>query len=452
MTSARGNSVQVRPQHKRAALGAFSGQAIEYYDFYLYGTAAALVLGKLFFPSENPVAGTLAAFATFAAGFLLRPLGAIVFGHYGDKLGRKRVLIVTLLMMGGATTLIGLLPTYATAGVWAPIALVFLRCVQGFALGGEWGGASLVSVEHAPKGKAAFYGAIPQLGSPAGLLLSTAMVLLMGFMSDDAFNSYGWRIPFLMSAGLVVVGLLIRAGVDETPDFIKVQRDRKQVSFPIAELFKTCKKPLLIGLSAAMLTSGGYFLVNTFVVSYAVEELGLDRSIGLIGQIVTSAIQGCLILAVGLWAAKRKPRFLAGVGAALVAAWAFPLFGLLNTEIPAAIWFGQGVATMFQTGLWAMLPALLAAQFPAHLRYTGISLCYQGASLLGGFTPLIATFLVSQTQASWPAALLLMGLGVVSAIGCFAAVGNAVDLSKSDEQQPECDGASGHAESLASER
>lgn len=422
-------AVAPRPQHRRAALAAFSGQTIEYYDFYLYGTAAALVLGKLYFPSDNAAAGTLAAFATFAAGFLLRPLGAIVFGHFGDRLGRKNVLVVTLLLMGGATTLIGVLPTYEAIGIWAPIGLVILRCVQGFALGGEWGGASLVAVEHAPKGKAALFGAIPQLGSPAGLLLSTAMVLLFGLMPDQAFLDYGWRVPFLFSAVLLVIGLLIRTKLEETPDFVKVKQVDGRVNLPVVELFRVAKKPLLIGLSAAMLTSGGYFLVNTFTISYAVDELGLDRNVGLTGQLITSSVQAILIVVIGAWASRSAPRILAGVGALLVAAWAFPLYGLLNTAAPAAIWFGQAVATMFQTGLWAMLPALLAAQFPAHLRYTGVSLCYQGASLIGGFTPLVATFLVSQTDASWPVALLLVALGIISAIGCFTAYGRAVDLS-----------------------
>jgi MHS family shikimate/dehydroshikimate transporter-like MFS transporter len=421
-----------KPQHRRAALGALSGQTIEYYDFYLYGTAAALVLGRLFFPAGHAVAGTLAAFATFAAGFLLRPLGAIVFGHYGDKLGRKNVLVITLLLMGGATTLIGLLPTYESVGIWAPIGLVLLRCIQGFALGGEWGGASLVSVEHAPKGKTALYGAIPQLGSPGGLMLSTAMVLLMGLMPEEPFLSYGWRIPFLFSAVLLVVGLIIRQSIAETPDFVDVKVSHRQVSVPVVEILRSAKKPFIIGLSAAMLTSGGYFLVNTFIVSYAVENLGLNRSIGLTGQIVTSSVQACLIVVLGIWATHRHPRLLAGIGASLVAAWAFPLFGLLNTAVPVWIWIGQAVATMFQTGLWAMLPSLLAAQFPAELRYTGISLCYQGASLLGGFTPLIATFLVSSTGASWPVALLLLALGVISAIGCFSAKGSFTRISDSD--------------------
>jgi len=408
-------------QPRRAALTALIGQTIEYYDFYLYGTAAALVLGRLFFPSHDQSASTLAAFATFAAGFLLRPVGAIVFGHLGDRIGRKSVLVTTLLMMGGATTLIGVLPTYATVGVWAPILLVLLRCAQGFAIGGEWGGASLVSVEHAPKGRAAFYGSIPQLGSPAGLLGSTVMVLLFGLIPDEAFLSWGWRIPFLISAALLVVGLVTRLRLEETPEFVEVRRTRRQARVPLFELLHTASRPVVTGIAAAILTGGGYYLVNTFTITYATTQLGLSRNIGLIGQLITAVTQAALIVAIGSWATGRNARLIAAGGCALVGAWAFPLFALMNTGAPVAIWLGQAVATVFQTGMWALLPALLAAQFPAHLRYTGISLCYQGASVIGGFTPAIATFLLFRAGSSWPVATLLLGFGLVGTLGCLAA-------------------------------
>ncbi|WP_051791463.1 MFS transporter [Amycolatopsis jejuensis] len=427
MAEATSTGTAHRPQHRRAAWAALIGQSIEYYDFYLYGTAAALVLGKLFFPSHDPAAGTLAAFATFAAGFLLRPVGAIVFGHLGDRVGRKSILVLTLMLMGGATMLIGFLPSYATIGVWAPILLVVLRCVQGFALGGEWGGASLVSVEHAPKGRAAFFGAIPQLGSPAGLMLSSLMVLMFQGMPDSVFLAWGWRVPFLFSGILLVVGLVIRLRLQETPAFEKVKKAGERSRVPLLDVLRLAWRPLLIGIAAAMLTSGGYYLVNTFTITYAVSKLGLSSSIGLAGQLITAAVQASLILVVGRWATYRKPRLIACIGSALVAAWAFPLYALLNTGTPGWIWFAQAVATMFQTGLWAVLPALLANQFPTHLRYTGISLCYQGASLIGGFTPAIATFLLAQTNASWPVATLLLGLGVVSALGCAAARRSSVD-------------------------
>ncbi|MBF6302773.1 MHS family MFS transporter [Nocardia amamiensis] len=419
----------VLPQHRRAALSALSGQAIEYYDFFLFGTAAAVVLGRVFFPSADPVAGTLAAFATFAAGFLVRPIGAIVFGHLGDRIGRKSVLVVTLMLMGGATTAIGALPTYDMVGVWAPIGLVFLRCIQGFAIGGEWGGASLVALEHAPKGRAAFYSSIAQLGSPLGLMASTLMVLLFGTMSDEAFLAWGWRVPFLFSAVLLVVGLAIRLRLSETPAFIEVKQTDQRSRWPIADLLRTAWRPLLIGTTITLLSSGGWVLINTFTIGYAVSHLGLDREIGLTGQFITAIIKAALLLFVGYWAIRRQPRLIAGAGAALIAVWAFPLYLFVDTGVPTVIWIGQGIATVFETLMSAVLPALLAAQFPVHLRYTGISLCYQGGNAIGGLTPVVATYLVEETNASWPLATLLAVLGVISALACLSARGNTLDLN-----------------------
>ncbi|MDE1675406.1 MFS transporter [Nocardia gipuzkoensis] len=416
------------PQHRRAALSALSGQAIEYYDFFLFGTAAAVALGRVFFPSADPVAGTLAAFATFAAGFLVRPIGAIFFGHLGDRIGRRGILVVTLILMGCATTAIGALPTYAMVGVWAPIALVFLRCVQGFAIGGEWGGASLVALEHAPKGRAAFYSSIAQLGSPLGLMASTFMVLLFGAMPDEAFLAWGWRVPFLCSAVLLVVGLAIRLRLSETPAFIEVKQTNRRSRLPIADLLQTAWRPLLIGTTITLLSSGGWVLINTFTISYAVSHLGLDRGIGLTGQFITALIKAALILFVGYWAIRRQARLIAAAGAALIAAWAFPLYLFVDTGVGVVIWIGQGIATVFETLMSAVLPALLAAQFPAHLRYTGISLCYQGGNAIGGLTPVVAAYLVAEANSSWPLATLLAALGVISALACLSARGDTLDL------------------------
>ncbi|WP_037067191.1 MFS transporter [Pseudonocardia acaciae] len=427
-------------QPRTAALAALSGQTIEYYDFVLYGTAAALVLGDLFFPSGDPVASKVAAFATFAIGFLCRPVGGILFGHFGDRLGRKNTLVVTLLLMGGATTLIGALPTYAAVGVWAPIMLLVLRLLQGIALGGEWGGATLLAVEHAPKSRRALYGSIPQLGSPAGLLLSTVVLLLAGLLPDEAFRTWGWRVPFLFSAVLLVVGLVIRLRVEESPDFTAARtpepgtRGTQGERIPLVRVLKAAPRAVVFGMMAALLSSGGYYLINTYTVSYVVDQLGLSSSVGLVGQVVNAVVQAALVLFVGQWGTTRSPRILIAVSAVLMAGWAFPLYALMQVGAPMAIWFGLAVATVFQTGVWALLPTLLSSQFPVRVRYTGISLCFQGATAIGGFSPLVATLVSSRTGGNpWAVATLLAAVALIAGIGAF---GLRATWSDSSESEP----------------
>lgn len=428
----------VTPKPRTVALAAMSGQTIEYYDFYVYGTAAAFVLGPLFFPNFDPLVSTLIAFATFGVGFVARPLGAIVFGHYGDRVGRKKTLVVTLMLMGVATCLIGALPVYDQIGIAAPIALVALRFVQGFCVGGEWGGAALLSIEHAPRGKAAFYGSFPQLGSPLGLLLSTVMLMLVALMPDEQFLSWGWRIPFLFSAVLLVIGLLIRSRIPESPQFEQAKSNAAPVKIPLVEVLRRCPKSLVIGMAAAFLTTGGYFLINTFTITYVTQELGLSQQVGLVAQVINAILQGALLLIVGVWSIKRAPKLLAAGAAFLVAAWAFPLYGLMQTGVPVVIWFGLGVATLFQTGLWAVLPALLSAQFPVELRYTGISLSFQGSAMIGGFTPFLATLLLSVTgNNTWAIAGLLAVVALVSAAGCLACKSQATTTDEVQSSQPQ---------------
>ncbi len=420
---------------RRVAVAVISGQVVEYYDFLLYGSAAALVLGPVFFPSDDGRASTAAAFATFAVGFLLRPAGAVLFGHLGDRVGRRRTLLLTLLLMGVATTLIGVLPTYEQIGVAAPVLLVLLRCLQGLSLGGEWGGAALLAVEHAPPGRRVLWGALPQVGSPLGLLLSTLALLAVSQLPDDDFRTWGWRIPFLLTAVLLVIGLRARLVVAESPAFDAVPAAERERA-PVLAVLRSAPRALVCGLLTATVTSAGYYLVNTFTISYVVTELDLDRDVGLVGQLVTGTVQALLVPVLGLWALTRDGRRVAAAGSLLVALWAVPLYGLMQTGAASAVWIGQAVATVFLTCVWALLPSLLAGQFPVAVRYTGISLCVQGASVLGGLAPLVATWLLDVSGGVvWWVAGLLAAVGVASALGA-ALSAEVADVTVPAQREP----------------
>lgn len=276
---------------RKVALASFIGTAIEWYDYFLYGTAAALVFGTLFFPDSDPAIGTLLAFATFGVGFFARPLGGIVFGHFGDKVGRKAMLVTTLLIMGIATTLIGFLPTYATIGVWAPILLVALRILQGFGVGGEWGGAVLMAVEHSPRGRRGFYGSWPQMGVPAGLLLGTAMLYLFALLPEEQFLSWGWRVPFLLSIVLVGVGLYIRLAIEESPAFQRVQESNTTARMPIIDVLRTYPKAVLIAMGLRVAENGSFYVFSVFVLAYVTSQLGLPNSTILIGVMIAAGFQ-----------------------------------------------------------------------------------------------------------------------------------------------------------------
>ncbi len=399
------------------------GTIIEWYDFYIYGTASALVFGAVFFPQFDPIVGTLAAFGTFAVGFLARPIGAAVFGHFGDRIGRKKMLIYSLVGMGLATFLVGCLPGYATIGIWAPILLLLLRLVQGFCLGGEWGGAMLLSVEHAPAGRKNLAGAVVQMGSPAGLVLSSIVVAVVSALPGDAFLTWAWRLPFLLSAVLVVVGLFIRLRVEESPVFIEM-RERKQESR--APLFRTFRKAPLQVLVGVLLTCGpfGYFyFLTTFLLSFGVQRLHFERQFLLIAVAVAAAIEiGTLALA-GLLADRvgRSRIFVSGAIGLLV--FAFPMVGLMVR------FAGNGVVlilvmivamTLIHPLTYALLSMMFAELFTPDIRYTGVSLAFQFGGVVGGFSPLILTSLL--TTDAWP--WLVPGyLALLSALSLIGAVG-----------------------------
>ena len=382
----------------RAVVSSFVGTAIEWYDFFIYGTAAALVLGPQFFPGGSDLAGTLAAFATLAVGFVARPFGGAVMGHFGDRTGRKSMLVASLLLMGAATVGIGLLPGYATIGVWAPILLVTLRFVQGIGVGGEWGGAVLMATEHAPKGKAGLYGAAPQMGVPAGVILANVVFLLVTqLMSEEQFLAWGWRIPFLLSATLVAVAMWIRLGVMESPAFEAVEQEDRITKVPLVEVITKSWRTVLLAGGTFIATNGIAYVFMVYVLSYGTTELGHGRN-----TMLALLIAACPLwmLGMGLSAyfsdilGRRKVYVASAIALLITSAVFFTLIDTASVPVMLAamllLAFVLGCTVGPQSALFAEL-------FPVHVRYSGATLGYQvGAILGGGIAPFVATALYAE--------------------------------------------------------
>ncbi|MFF0288006.1 MFS transporter [Streptomyces sp. NPDC005262] len=404
----------------RAGFGAFIGSTIEWFDFYIYGTAAALVFDKVFFPELDGAVGTLVAFATFWVGFLARPIGGVIFGHYGDRLGRKKTLVITLLMMGISTTAIGLLPGYASIGIAAPILLVAIRMVQGIGLGGEWGGSVLIASEHAPKGKSVLYGAFAQQGSPVGNTLSTLSFLAISQLPDEAFVSWGWRLPFLFSAALVIVGLFVRLKVAESPAMANLIQKKEVVKVPLTEVLRTQPMLIVLGIGACTIGLSATYFKSTFALSWATSSLDFDRS-SFLTIILVANITQIVVQPFGALIATRMKSWSRAVTVMLLPELILmPLmFVLISTENYGLAMVGVAVATIPHCLYYAALAGMLASRFPAHLRYTGISLCYQlCGTLLGGTTPIIGQFLLNRTG-SITAVIAYAVLQVVLTLGCM---------------------------------
>jgi MFS transporter, MHS family, shikimate and dehydroshikimate transport protein len=411
----RGGEIQ---SIKKVAAASFVGTTIEWYDFFLYGTAAALVFNELFFPESEPLVGTLLALGTYSVGFVARPVGGVIFGHYGDRIGRKSMLVLSLMIMGVATFVIGLMPTHASIGVAAPILLVLLRFAQGIGVGGEWGGAVLMSVEHAPKGRRGFFGAWPQMGVPAGLLLANAVFWTMQALTSDAtFTAWGWRVPFLASAVLVGVGLFIRLKLMESPAFERVKATKTEASRPIVDVVRKYPREVLVAMGMRVAENGCFYILTVFVLAYGEEELGLSEGTMLTGVIIAAAIG---LVTVPLWGALsdrvgRRPLYLAG--AVITTLWAFPLFGLMNTGTPILIWLSIVVGVNLGHDLmYGPQAAYFSELFGTRVRYSGASLGYQLASVFaGGLAPLIATALLAANGGNPTlVALYMMAMGLIS--------------------------------------
>lgn len=410
---------QASSQSRRAAAAAFIGTTIEFYDFYIYATAAALVLGQVFFPSTDPTLSTLAAFATFAVGFIARPMAGVVFGHLGDRLGRKKMLLFTMMLMGVATAGIGLLPSYASAGIWAPIGLVALRFIQGISVGGEWGGAVLMASEHAPAKRKTFYASFAQLGSPAGLILSLIAFRLVTSLDQADFLSWGWRLPFLASGLLMCVGLAIRIGVDESPEFKAVQAEQSTAKYPVLEVVRDCWREILFAAAAVTIGSAGFFFTNTFMITYVTQYQGIARSTILDTLFLVTILQFLSQPCSALLAEKiGEGRFLKIVSLLCVVL-PYPMFLLVQTGNILLMTVGIAMAVVTLSGLYAVIAGYMVEAFPVRLRYSGISLAYQLiCALAGGTTPLIGTWLASRFAGEWwPLALFFSLLSLVSFVG-----------------------------------
>jgi metabolite-proton symporter len=402
----------------KVASASFIGTTVEYYDFFIYGTAAALVFPELFFPSSTPLVGTLLSFATFGVGFLARPVGGVVFGHFGDRVGRKKMLVISLVTMGVATVLMGLMPTYATIGIAAPILLTVLRLVQGFAVGGEWGGATLMAVEHAPPGRRGFYGAFPQMGAPAGVGLATIAFFLASQIAPEQFLAWGWRLPFLFSAALVVVGLFIRLTIAESPEFEKVRESSARVKLPVAEAIRRHPREILL-VAGTYLSQGVFaYITMSYLVGYASNEVGIARPSVLLGVFIASVVAVVLYAVFGALGDRwgRKTTYLVGAVAMLVTIG--PAFALINSG--SALNFTRAIVLVF--GI-AMAPAggvtgsLFSMVFTPEVRYSGASVGYTLSQILGSaFAPLIATALYAAYGSSTPVVVYLLGVAAISVI------------------------------------
>ena len=387
---------QEHRQIVKVALASLIGTSIEWYDYFLYGTAAALVFNKLFFPSYDPLIGTLLAFATFSLGFVARPVGGIVFGHYGDKIGRKKMLYLTLMIMGLATAFIGLLPTYNSIGIWAPVLLITMRLLQGFGLGGEWGGAVLMAVEHAPANRRGFYGSWPQLGAFVGLLLSTLVFRAVSKLPDAQFLTWGWRVPFLASFLLVIVGIWIRMTIAESPVFEKLKEQKQEAKMPIIEAVTKHPKNILIAMGARFAENGLFYVFTVFSLTYISTHLKIARVIGLNG-LLWAAFFGIFFCAG--WGALsdklgRRPVYMYGAIACGILA--FPFFWMLGTKEPWIIAMAIVIPVCFgHAAMYGPQASFLSEMFSARVRYSGASLGYQLASIFaGGLSPLVATYLL----------------------------------------------------------
>ena len=418
------STTTVLRKNKKVLIASLTGSAIEWFDYFLYGTAAALVFNKIFFPMVDPVIGLILSYLSFSLTFFIRPIGGVLFAHIGDRIGRKKTLVLTLSLMGGATVMIGLLPTYEMIGLWAPVLLILMRIIQGMGIGGEWGGALLLAYEYAPEKRKGFFGSIPQAGVTIGMLMATFIVSLMTLFSEADFLSWGWRIPFLLSSVLVLLGLWIRKDIDETPDFQKVKASGQVAKTPLRDTLKHHWREVLIAAGLKVVETAPFYIFSTFVVSYATSTLTYQKSQALEAVTLGALVATIMIPLMGLLSDKVGRQRMYAISVFVLGLFIVPWFMLLNT---GTTW-GIVLATVIAFGvLWAPVTAVLGTLcseiFSANVRYTGITLGYQlGAALAGGTAPLIATGLLAKYDGDWvPVAWYLAVTVTISLIAIFCA-------------------------------
>jgi MFS family permease len=403
--------------NRRVLIGSLSGSTIEWFDFFLYATAAALIFDQQFFPNDDPLISLMLSYLSLSLTFFIRPFGGIVFSHIGDRIGRKRTLVITLSLMGGATVAIGLLPTYGQVGLLAPALLILCRVIQGLAIGGEWGGALLLAYEYAPKNRRGLFGSVPQTGVTIGMLMSTVAFGLVSMMSTDAFEAWGWRLPFVASVVLVFVGLWIRHGLADTPAFQEAKKSGSIAKLPIKDTLRDHWRSVLVAVGAKVVETAPFYIFATFVVSYATGTLDMEQSVVLNAVSAGALVSTFGILLMGALSDRLgRPTVYLG-GTVLIALFAAPFFLLLNLQLNwavyAAVVISLGVAWPPVT---ATLGTLTSEIFTTRVRYTGVTLGYQiGAALAGGTAPLLATWLLTRFDGAWwPIASYLVVLAVVS--------------------------------------
>ena len=418
------STTTVLRKNKKVLIASLTGSAIEWFDYFLYGTAAALVFNKIFFPMVDPVIGLILSYLSFSLTFFIRPIGGVLFAHIGDRIGRKKTLVLTLSLMGGATVMIGLLPTYEMIGLWAPVLLILMRIIQGMGIGGEWGGALLLAYEYAPEKRKGFFGSIPQAGVTIGMLMATFIVSLMTLFSEEDFLSWGWRIPFLLSSVLVLLGLWIRKDIDETPDFQRVKASGQVAKAPLRDTLKHHWREVLIAAGLKVVETAPFYIFSTFVVSYATSTLTYQKSQALEAVTLGALVATIMIPLMGLLSDKVGRQRMYAISVFVLGLFIVPWFMLLNT---GNTW-GIVLATVIAFGvLWAPVTAVLGTLcseiFSANVRYTGITLGYQlGAALAGGTAPLIATGLLAKYDGDWvPVAWYLAVTVTISLIAIFCA-------------------------------